>query len=513
MGVAEVEANENVFEAALSDFLSVLTSQVKVVQAVVRRGARRRSVLEDTTSQELPTTRILVQVIQLAGSQAAELVKILVAAQTDGILLNICQVAFPRVASAMFAPGGMPSVGSSSMSDGDNSRAALPYELVLGKGSASYLSGHVLLSWTVYETEAVFSVQGKAEGWVGVGLSFDGLMLNSDIVIGLVNEDGTMQVDDYFTADSRSLSCPTGVCLDTTAGGENNIVFLGGSQKRGITSYVYKRRLVTGDKFDREITGGLLHVIVALGKTNNLGYHAAMKASSRLQLINYPRLHHTIRFLANGSINCLGDRANDGGTSMVDVNPVFSYTLDTAGETLDVQLQGRTSGYLSVAFSLLGSSGSKSFTIVGRKGSPGPDGKQQCPSGSCVPNAFVYVTSYPEASSSFPLDDISTDWSTGILTITGTLHLSLLPFNFSSSAAVAIRWTTGPASSSDISLSPAKSENVTACRLVTLRTGFNTTSKVESLNKIVPLASMNAELVYIHAALSSVRMKLRKQTN
>lgn len=52
----------------------------------------------------------------------------------------------------------------------------------------------VYWNYDLKQQRIAFALNVSATGWVGFGISPDGKMLNSDIVIGWVNSDGTAQL-------------------------------------------------------------------------------------------------------------------------------------------------------------------------------------------------------------------------------------------------------------------------------------------------------------------------------
>ena len=58
------------------------------------------------------------------------------------------------------------------------------------------------LYWNATDTTIVFAVRVETEGWVGFGISPNGLMIDSDVVMGFVNDttgDATFRVSIYVS--------------------------------------------------------------------------------------------------------------------------------------------------------------------------------------------------------------------------------------------------------------------------------------------------------------------------
>eukprot|EP00456_Euglypha_rotunda_P053572 TRINITY_DN43251_c0_g1_i5.p1 TRINITY_DN43251_c0_g1~~TRINITY_DN43251_c0_g1_i5.p1 ORF type:complete len:311 (+),score=23.61 TRINITY_DN43251_c0_g1_i5:84-1016(+) len=156
--------------------------------------------------------------------------------------------------------------------------------------STSVLNGLLKLNWTLYEEamEVEITLTGNTNGWIGFGLPTNaGTMVHSDVIIGQFwnNE---MRLSDVWIGDSRVLACPQGVCNDTQLGGTNDILNYSGWQINGVTSFTYRRKYDTNDRYDRLIVPGPMPVIMAMGNGWNLGYHGPNKASSQAAFLSIP---------------------------------------------------------------------------------------------------------------------------------------------------------------------------------------------------------------------------------
>jgi hypothetical protein len=89
-----------------------------------------------------------------------------------------------------------------------------------------------------------FTLDVGTKGWVGIGISPNGYMPESDVIMCYVDSNGKAVVVDAY-AKARSLPD-----LDTTLGTTNDITNISGSFNNNRTVISFTRRLDTGDKFD-----------------------------------------------------------------------------------------------------------------------------------------------------------------------------------------------------------------------------------------------------------------------
>jgi hypothetical protein len=124
---------------------------------------------------------------------------------------------------------------------------------VLGDNSVSAFSdGSYNFSWSIdtMMKTITMNLDVATTGWVGVGLSPDGTMPNSDVIICYVNKSGVAVCSDRF-AQARAAP-PTDVSL----GGKDDLTNVTGSVVNGRTKISFTRSLNTGDKWDIPITQG-----------------------------------------------------------------------------------------------------------------------------------------------------------------------------------------------------------------------------------------------------------------
>ena len=100
-------------------------------------------------------------------------------------------------------------------------------------------------------------IEAETTGWVALGISPNGGMLSSDVMIGWVDDDGTVHLEDRHT-DTKEKS--TGPVLDSN----NDLELISGEQVNGITRIRFRRNKCTGDSdHDLAILKGTTRIIYA----------------------------------------------------------------------------------------------------------------------------------------------------------------------------------------------------------------------------------------------------------
>lgn len=83
--------------------------------------------------------------------------------------------------------------------------------------------------------------------------------------------DGTFGAVDYYISHQAQCDGTSGVCPDEVIGGRNDVVFISGERRDGVTSVTYARPLQTNEAVnDRAIPHrGAVSVIAAVGPLNS----------------------------------------------------------------------------------------------------------------------------------------------------------------------------------------------------------------------------------------------------
>lgn len=149
--------------------------------------------------------------------------------------------------------------------------------------TADLSNRNYVLSWNFTETDITFKVVAATSGWVGFGLSPNGAMENSDMVLAWTSTDGTMEFRDAHTENAKA------VLYDQT----QNWRRLFYSVRNGVTTMIFTRALVVcnPNQAPNEINIDVLpvsYVIYAWG-TNFAGnvpsYHGQTRGSRSLPIL------------------------------------------------------------------------------------------------------------------------------------------------------------------------------------------------------------------------------------
>jgi len=119
--------------------------------------------------------------------------------------------------------------------------------------------GDYELWWTADDQYVYMGMKAKTPGWVAVGFDPESLMKNADIILGYV-KDGRLFIADMYSSNQFGPHPP-----DTEQGGTDDILASGGRTENGYTAVEFKRRLDTGDKYDKPLHRGTNKIIWAYG--------------------------------------------------------------------------------------------------------------------------------------------------------------------------------------------------------------------------------------------------------
>ncbi|KAK2856247.1 hypothetical protein Q5P01_004982 [Channa striata] len=136
----------------------------------------------------------------------------------------------------------------------------------------------VCLKWGFdnLQGKITFTLAVNTTGWVGFGLSPNGGMMGSDIVIGGLRQNGSYFKDYYATGSSMPL-------VDK----QQSYTLLSLSESEGQTIMSFQRSIETCDDQDIQITAQPIKLIYAYGTTDEITYHGARKGTKEVNLLNY----------------------------------------------------------------------------------------------------------------------------------------------------------------------------------------------------------------------------------
>jgi len=130
-----------------------------------------------------------------------------------------------------------------------------------------YTGGEMEISWKNDEQFLFLALNGSTEGWLAIGFEPLEWMKNSDIILASVQGGKATVLDEYCTGNYGPH------IEDTMLGGTNDITEFGGSKGAGRTVIELKRKLDTGDKFDKAFSPGqAISIIWALSNNPEISF-------------------------------------------------------------------------------------------------------------------------------------------------------------------------------------------------------------------------------------------------
>jgi hypothetical protein len=130
-----------------------------------------------------------------------------------------------------------------------------------------YTGGEMEISWKNDEQFLYLALNGSTEGWLAIGFEPLEWMKNSDIILASVQGGKATVLDEYCTGNYGPH------IEDTMLGGTNDITEFGGSKGAGRTVIELKRKLDTGDKFDKAFSPGqAISIIWALSNNPEISF-------------------------------------------------------------------------------------------------------------------------------------------------------------------------------------------------------------------------------------------------
>ena len=125
---------------------------------------------------------------------------------------------------------------------------------------------------------ACFGLQAPAKGWVALGFGSEGKMKNADILIFTLRN-GKVEGENSFSSSPRGPHP-----ADLSQGGTNDILELTGSEKDGVMTVEFKRKLRTGDPYDKDLQPGNNTIIGALGSNFKIASRHLQQGTGTLVL-------------------------------------------------------------------------------------------------------------------------------------------------------------------------------------------------------------------------------------
>jgi len=130
-----------------------------------------------------------------------------------------------------------------------------------------YRGGDMEISWRNDQEYLYLALNGSTDGWLAIGFEPLEWMKNADIVMASVQPDKAVAKDEYCTGNYGPH------IEDTMLGGTDDILEFAGKKVAGRTIFELKRRLDTGDKFDKAFSPGqAISIIWALSNNPDLNF-------------------------------------------------------------------------------------------------------------------------------------------------------------------------------------------------------------------------------------------------
>ena len=122
--------------------------------------------------------------------------------------------------------------------------------VLVGPSRQGYTGGEMEISWKNDREYLYMALNATANGWLSIGFEPLEWMKNADMILGSVQGSKATVLDEYCTGNYGPH------IEDTLLGGTNDILESGGSKVAGRTTIEFKRKLNTGDRFDKAFTPG-----------------------------------------------------------------------------------------------------------------------------------------------------------------------------------------------------------------------------------------------------------------
>ncbi len=124
--------------------------------------------------------------------------------------------------------------------------------------------GDYKLYWRLDGQEIHLGIVAETTGWVALGIDPGTRMKDADMILGWVNQDGSVNMTDAYATGETGPHPP-----DRSLGGNRDIYGYNGTESGGSTTIEFSRLLSTGDSYDKVIPQeGRLKILWAFGPTD-----------------------------------------------------------------------------------------------------------------------------------------------------------------------------------------------------------------------------------------------------
>lgn len=139
------------------------------------------------------------------------------------------------------------------------------------------VSTGIELRWIIIDEQIFIALRCPGQGWVALGWGEPDqiqMMKDADFVLAYVDQAG-LHIEDSFGVDFVAHA------PDRELGGHDDILEQAGSEQEGSTIVEFRRRLDTGDTYDRPIHPGSLMVLFAHAREDDFtSYHASRSTAT-----------------------------------------------------------------------------------------------------------------------------------------------------------------------------------------------------------------------------------------
>jgi hypothetical protein len=147
-----------------------------------------------------------------------------------------------------------------------------------GEYQDSKTFGDYTVNWSNDNEYIYTGIKAKTAGWVAIGFSPETFMKNADIIMGSVRDD-KLTIADTFSTGEFGPHPP-----DTQLGGTDDILASAGKSDSGYTTIEFKRKLDTGDKFDKPVVKGINKIIWAYSGEPVLTVKHSLRGAGEIEL-------------------------------------------------------------------------------------------------------------------------------------------------------------------------------------------------------------------------------------
>lgn len=147
------------------------------------------------------------------------------------------------------------------------------------RNNKEFGNGRFTLYWSNDEEFLYMAIRGQTSGWVSIGFEPTQAMRDADMIFGWVSGGTATVLDQYSTGDFGPHPS------DDQLGGRNDLIETNGSEASGFTIIEFKRKLNTGDRYDKAFAKGQnIAIIWGLGSSDSSNSPHTTRGSGTIKL-------------------------------------------------------------------------------------------------------------------------------------------------------------------------------------------------------------------------------------